>query len=174
MSYKKAGLYPSNPVTARGASTKLSSGKDKVVYTSGRTVLVRSRRFFFCCVDHAKWFLHLFRYAISRLDAQGLICWIARSYEGCPYPEPRTDDILLWAYTERDCSASLSVGILLRICRYYGEGWVMISASPFIMLIFVPVNVWDTVGEDQVVKGEYRVISGRVYVSPSTRNEGSH
>lgn len=26
------------------------------------------------------------------------------------------------------------------------------------------VNVWDTVGEDQVLKGEYRVISGRVYI----------
>lgn len=40
MSYKKAGLYPPNPVTARGVSTKLSSAKDKIVYTSGRTVLV--------------------------------------------------------------------------------------------------------------------------------------
>ena len=46
MSYKKAGLYPPNPVTARGASTKLSSGKDKVVYTSGKTVLVRIRFIF--------------------------------------------------------------------------------------------------------------------------------
>jgi hypothetical protein len=41
MSYKKAGLYPPNPVTARGVSTKLSSAKDKIVYASGRTVLVR-------------------------------------------------------------------------------------------------------------------------------------
>ncbi|KDR80239.1 hypothetical protein GALMADRAFT_242541 [Galerina marginata CBS 339.88] len=41
MSYKKAGLYPPNPVTTRGVSTKLSSSKDKIVYTSGRTVLIR-------------------------------------------------------------------------------------------------------------------------------------
>lgn len=41
MSYNKGTLYPPNPVTARGAATKLSAGKDKVVYTSGRTVLVR-------------------------------------------------------------------------------------------------------------------------------------
>lgn len=27
------------------------------------------------------------------------------------------------------------------------------------------VNVWDVVGEDQVLKGEYRVISGRMYAS---------
>jgi hypothetical protein len=26
------------------------------------------------------------------------------------------------------------------------------------------VNIWDVVGEDQIVKGEYKVISGRVYV----------
>lgn len=41
MSYSKGTLYPPNPVTTRGAATKLSAGKDKVVYTSGRTVLVR-------------------------------------------------------------------------------------------------------------------------------------
>ena len=28
----------------------------------------------------------------------------------------------------------------------------------------VIVNIWDVVGEEQVVKGEYKVISGRVYV----------
>ncbi len=26
------------------------------------------------------------------------------------------------------------------------------------------VRVWDTVGEDQTLKGEYKVISGRMYV----------
>ena len=26
------------------------------------------------------------------------------------------------------------------------------------------VNIWDVVGEEQIVKGEYKVISGRVYV----------
>lgn len=40
MSYSKGTLYPPNPVTTRGAATKLSAGKDKVAYTSGRTVLV--------------------------------------------------------------------------------------------------------------------------------------
>ena len=28
----------------------------------------------------------------------------------------------------------------------------------------VVVNIWDVVGEEQIVKGEYKVISGRVYV----------
>lgn len=40
MSYKASGLFPSNPVTTRGASTKISSYKDKVVYTNGKTVIV--------------------------------------------------------------------------------------------------------------------------------------
>ena len=29
---------------------------------------------------------------------------------------------------------------------------------------FIVVNIWDVVGEEQIVKGEYKVISGRVYV----------
>lgn len=32
--------------------------------------------------------------------------------------------------------------------------------------LFSLVRVWDTVGEDQVLKGEYKVISGRMYVQP--------
>jgi hypothetical protein len=31
-------------------------------------------------------------------------------------------------------------------------------------LDLVVVNIWDVVGEEQIVKGEYKVISGRVYV----------
>ena len=35
MSFKKGVLHPVNPATARGAATKLSSSKDKIVYTNG-------------------------------------------------------------------------------------------------------------------------------------------
>ena len=41
MSFKRLEIYPPNPSTARGASTKLSSSKDKVIYASGRSVVVR-------------------------------------------------------------------------------------------------------------------------------------
>lgn len=41
MSFKKGDLYPCNPLTARGEATKLSTHKDKIVYTNGRTVIVR-------------------------------------------------------------------------------------------------------------------------------------
>jgi WD repeat-containing protein 1 (actin-interacting protein 1) len=32
-----------------------------------------------------------------------------------------------------------------------------------IVLTIRPVRIWDTVGEDQTLKGEYKVISGRMY-----------
>ena len=31
-------------------------------------------------------------------------------------------------------------------------------------LNLIVVNIWDVAGEEQIVKGEYKVISGRVYV----------
>lgn len=44
MSYKANHIYPCNPATARGTSTKLSAHKDKIVYTNGRTVIVSEVR----------------------------------------------------------------------------------------------------------------------------------
>jgi hypothetical protein len=29
---------------------------------------------------------------------------------------------------------------------------------------FEPVKVWDTVGEDKILKGEYKVLAGKMYV----------
>lgn len=71
MSYKKAGVYPPNPVTSRGVSTKLSSAKDKIVYTSGRTVLVslRTQPLNTADVFDSDWF----RYAILRFCSRSLI-----------------------------------------------------------------------------------------------------
>lgn len=44
MSFKKAEIFPANPITARGVSTKLSSSKDRVIYTNGKSVIVRTTR----------------------------------------------------------------------------------------------------------------------------------
>lgn len=44
MSFRRVNLYPCNPATVRGESTKLSAYKDKIVYTNGRTVIVRATR----------------------------------------------------------------------------------------------------------------------------------
>jgi len=40
MSFTKSAIYPANPNTVRGASTKLSSSKDKIVYANGKTIIV--------------------------------------------------------------------------------------------------------------------------------------
>ncbi|KZT62503.1 WD40 repeat-like protein [Calocera cornea HHB12733] len=41
MSYTKGKLWPANPSTTRGASTKLSSSGSKIIYTNGATVIIR-------------------------------------------------------------------------------------------------------------------------------------
>ena len=58
MSFKRTGIFPPNPVTARGTPTKLSATKDKVVYATGKTVIVRFPRDlethkadFYMCLD---------------------------------------------------------------------------------------------------------------------------
>ncbi|KAF8182076.1 WD40-repeat-containing domain protein [Pholiota molesta] len=71
MSYKKAGLYPPNPVTTRGASTKLSSGKDKVVYTSGRTVLIRDLKNPGLTTSYSG---HIQNATVARLSPSGYYC----------------------------------------------------------------------------------------------------
>ncbi|KAF4618556.1 hypothetical protein D9613_010054 [Agrocybe pediades] len=103
MSYKKAGLYPPNPVTARGEYTKLSSLKDKIVYASGRTVVIRNLK----------------------------------------NPELST------AYSGHIQNAT--------VARISPSGYYCASAD-----ITGKVNVWDVVGEEQTLKGEYRVISGKI------------
>jgi hypothetical protein len=44
-----------------------------------------------------------------------------------------------------------------------GQDHYLAIFSCRLCLIF-PVRVWDTAGEDQTLKGEYKVISGRMYV----------
>ncbi|CAA7264403.1 unnamed protein product [Cyclocybe aegerita] len=103
MSFKKAEIYPPNPVTARGVSTKLSSSKGKIVYTSGRTVIIRDLKNPSLTAVYSG---HIQNATVARISPSGYYC----------------------------ASADIT-----------GK-----------------VNVWDTVGEDQVLKGEYKVISGRV------------
>ncbi|KAF9051714.1 WD40-repeat-containing domain protein [Panaeolus papilionaceus] len=103
MSYKKTTLLPPNPTTARGESTKLSSSKDKVVYASGRTVIIRDLKNPGLTVSYSG---HIQNATVARLSPTGYYC----------------------------ASADIT-----------GK-----------------VNVWDTVGEEQVLKGEYKVISGKI------------
>ncbi|KAG6888548.1 hypothetical protein C0995_007420 [Termitomyces sp. Mi166 len=103
MSFKQTGIFPANPMTARGVSTKLSASKDKVIYTNGKTVIIRDLN----------------------------------------------NPLLSKTYSRHVHNAT--------VARFSPSGYYCASAD-----VNGTVKVWDTVGEDQTLKGEYRVVSGRV------------
>ncbi|TFK88146.1 WD40 repeat-like protein [Polyporus arcularius HHB13444] len=103
MSFKKGVLYPCNPATTRGEPTKISSSKDKVVYTNGRSVIIRDLKDPGASVAYSG---HVHNTTVARIAPSGYYCASA------------------------DASGT--------------------------------VRIWDTVGEDQTLKGEYKVITGRV------------
>ncbi|KAK0435218.1 WD40-repeat-containing domain protein [Armillaria borealis] len=98
MSFKNLALYPANPTTTRGVSTKLSSSKGKVVYANGKAVINPS-----LSVAYSG---HVQNTTVARISPSGYYC-----------------------------ASADAVGT---------------------------VRVWDIVGEDQTLKGEYKVISGRI------------
>lgn len=104
MSSKLSGVFPSNPVTTRGASTKISSFKDKVVYTSGKTVIIRDLSK--PSTGAATYLGHVHNATVARFSPSGYYC------------------------ASGDASGT--------------------------------VRVWDTVGEDQALKGEYKVLPGKI------------
>ncbi|KIJ61836.1 hypothetical protein HYDPIDRAFT_95700 [Hydnomerulius pinastri MD-312] len=107
MSYTRQALFPCNPGTERGRSTKLSAsnvkGSDKVIYANGRSVVVLD------------------------LKNPGL----STTFSG--HSKETT------------------------VARFTPSGYYCASAD-----VTGLVKIWDTVGEDQSVKGEYKVISGRI------------
>ncbi|TFK49120.1 WD40 repeat-like protein [Heliocybe sulcata] len=103
MSFKAARLYPCNPTTTRGASTKLSASKGKIVYTNGKTVIIRDLNDPAVATAYAG---HTQNATVARISPSGYYC------------------------ASGDASGT--------------------------------VRVWDTVGEDNSLKGEYKVISGRI------------
>ncbi|GLB42129.1 putative WD domain, G-beta repeat [Lyophyllum shimeji] len=103
MSSKPTGVFPANPVTTRGLSVKLSAVKDKVIYTNGKTVIIRNLNNPLLSTTYSE---HVHNATVARISPSGYYCASA------------------------DTNGT--------------------------------VRVWDTVGEDQTLKGEYKVISGRI------------
>ncbi|TCD64690.1 WD40 repeat-like protein [Steccherinum ochraceum] len=103
MSFKLTSLYPCNPVATRGQYTKLSSSKDKIIYTNGRTVIIRDLKNPSQVIANSG---HVQPATVARISPTGYYC------------------------------ASADAGGTVR--------------------------VWDLVGEDQVLKAEYKVLSGRI------------
>ncbi|KAH7887030.1 WD40-repeat-containing domain protein [Phlebopus sp. FC_14] len=103
MSFMRQAIYPCNPGTERGHTTKLSASKDKVIYTNGRNVII----------------LDLKNPALST------------TFSG---------------HTQNTT-----------VARFSPSGYYCASADATGL-----VKIWDTVNPDQTVKGEYKVISGRI------------
>ncbi|KAH8832504.1 WD40-repeat-containing domain protein [Flagelloscypha sp. PMI_526] len=103
MSSKKSSVVVPNPNTNRGASTKLSAHKSRVIYANNKTVIIR---------DLAN-------------PSQSI------AYTG--HLQPAT------------------------VAKISPSGYYAASADTS-----GTVRVWDTVGEDNTLKGEYRAISGKI------------
>ncbi|KZP33736.1 WD40 repeat-like protein [Athelia psychrophila] len=102
MSFSKQSVYAASPGTTRGLSTKLSANKGKIVYTNGKTVIIRD----------------LNNPALSVTRSQKQNVSVARISPTGYY-----------------CASGDATGT---------------------------VRIWDIVGEDQVEKGEYKAISGKI------------
>ncbi|QRV90779.1 actin cortical patch component [Ceratobasidium sp. AG-Ba] len=71
MSFKLEKTYPCNPLTARGSSTKLSSHKDKILYTNGRTVVIRDLSSAAFSVTYSQ---HVQPATVARISPSGYYC----------------------------------------------------------------------------------------------------
>ncbi|CAL1699521.1 unnamed protein product [Somion occarium] len=103
MSFKQSVIYPSNPATARGASTRLNAYKDKIVYTNGRTVIIRDLKNPTSVIANSG---HVHNTTVAKISPTGYYC------------------------ASGDASGA--------------------------------VRIWDIVGEGQILKGEYKVLAGRI------------
>ncbi|KAJ7666038.1 WD40 repeat-like protein [Mycena polygramma] len=103
MSFKQTSLFPPTPATARGSSTKLSANKDKIVYTNGKSVIIRDLNNPSLATAYAG---HVHPTSVARISPSGYYC------------------------ASGDASGK--------------------------------VRIWDIVGEDRALKGEYSALAGRI------------
>ncbi|KZV85264.1 WD40 repeat-like protein [Exidia glandulosa HHB12029] len=103
MSFKRTATYPCAPQTTRGESTKISSHGDKIVYTNGKTVVIRDLNTPEVGITYSG---HVQPATVARISPSGYYCASA------------------------DASGT--------------------------------VRVWDIAGTDQALKGEYKVIAGKL------------
>ncbi|KAH8101147.1 WD40 repeat-like protein [Cristinia sonorae] len=103
MSFKAISLFPCHPATTRGEATKLSSSKDRIVWTNGRTVIIRDLKNPSQVIANSG---HVQAATVARVSPTGYYCASA------------------------DAAGT--------------------------------VRIWDLVGEDNVLKAEYKVLSGRI------------
>lgn len=70
MSYTRQALYPCNPGTERGRSTKLAAtnvkGSDKIIYANGRSVIVSPVSYYLAFPYYCTYLTYVSRSSISR------------------------------------------------------------------------------------------------------------
>ncbi|CAE6532530.1 unnamed protein product [Rhizoctonia solani] len=76
MSVTAEKIYPCNPLTTRGSSTKLSSSGDKIVYTNGRTVVIRDLKTPAFGITYSQ---HVQPATVARISPSGYYCASADS-----------------------------------------------------------------------------------------------
>src|SRR6266404_271277 len=162
MSFTRVALYAASPTTTRGQSTKLSASKEKIVYTNGKTVYVSCADLFI--VSQAKSNPFSLRYAISpsvpfhtRTHTLKALTNPARetknpalgvSYSG----HVQNTTVARISPTGYYCASADTLGTGARpLFLFIAESFSFISGPRLIG----PVRVWDIVGEDQSLKGEY-------------------
>ncbi|CEL57969.1 putative WD repeat-containing protein C9G1,05 OS=Schizosaccharomyces pombe (strain 972 / ATCC 24843) GN=SPAC9G1.05 PE=3 SV=1 [Rhizoctonia solani AG-1 IB] len=76
MSFIAEKIYPCNPSTTRGSSTKLSSSGDKIVYTNGRSVVIRDLNTPAFGITYSQ---HVQPATVARISPSGYYCASADS-----------------------------------------------------------------------------------------------
>ena len=166
MSFTRVALYTANPSTTRGESTKLSASKEKIVYTNGKTVFVSCARAFpFIIASEAQSKVApLLRYAISPS-----VPFHARTHTFTnPVRTPRSECRTVATSRTRPSHAYLrrATTVLLPTRWAPVRTDLFITAASFHSFCDpssrIQVRVWDIVGEDQSLKGEHKVFSGKM------------
>ena len=160
MSVTRVALYTANPSTTRGEATKLSASKEKIVYTNGKTVFVSCAGLF-----------------LSSLAGLMLPCSDTRYRRRCPsihahirltnpVRTPRSEYRTAVTSKTRPSHAyprrATTVLLPTRWATVRADFFI-IDASFFIHFATPhQVRIWDIVGEDQSLKGAYKVLSGKM------------
>lgn len=111
MSFKKQAIYPATPTTSRGVATKLSTSKDKVIYTNGKTVIVSADPLVLT-IGFQVFFI--FRYVTLMFVVYGLAACAITLID---VKEPRWCSDVLWSFPKYNSSSLLALWVLLCICR---------------------------------------------------------
>ena len=132
MSYTRQALYPCNPGTERGRSTKLAAanvkGSDKIIYTNGRSVIV-SFVLYLVFLDKFAHLTSVSRFSISR--------WVSKRclsvstlrlgfFDGCRcgYVASGVEHVIYGACQGDDGRAVLAIWVLLRLGGRVGTRYV--------------------------------------------------